>query len=234
MSTHHPFVSHTIDIFERLYDNLPPLLPVDLVQKMGQALEQVKANAELTADELEFTMIAFGKKVWPYSQAFQEFYRVYESQLREKLLLARATPALRGAYRRFLESGGSWRDLYSGSLARFFEHEQRLLLHQMLVDIKCDIWEFAYGAVLGADRAKYEARVDEFTIIADDIEARLCSLSELAENEQEHPTLAAEIRAQVRSFEHSLVLLGPKLDYHALCAAHGHFVGRKFDLRLSI
>lgn len=52
-------------------------------------------------------------------------------------------------------------------------------------------------------------------------------LEEMADSEQEHPELAAEIRAHARGFEHSISLLGPKLDYEEVCNASDHFEMRR-------
>ena len=229
-----PPINHTVSIFERLYANLPPLVPQAVVEDMGRALEQVKADQELSTEELEDVMIAFGKKVWPYIQAFEEFYQVYESQLGEKLLRQRSSPALQRSYQLFKEMGGTWRDLYAGSMAHVFGHEERTELGQVLVDIKCDIRAFAFQAVTATDRAAYETRIREFARIADDISERLTALEGLAADEQEHPSLAAEIRAQIRAFEYGLAFLGPKVDYQAVCSAPEHFQGRRLELKIRV
>jgi hypothetical protein len=48
----------------------------------------------------------------------------------------------------------------------------------------------------------------------------------MADDEQEHPELATEIRQQVLSLN-MVCVLGPPHHYDAICRAHEHYVGRK-------
>ena len=227
-------ILHTLAIFERIYNNLPPLVPGEIVENMAAAIEQIRSNYSLTLGELEDTMIVFGKKVWPYRRAFEELLQVYECQIAEKLFIQKASPAVRRSYEIFKTTGGVWRDLYSGAVAHVFTVEDRPGLHGIIVDVKCAINAFAAQAVVTIDRAKYEAQIEEFKEILSDIELRLQSLRRLADEEQEHPQLAAEIREHIRGFEYGLACLGPRVDYAAVCNAHEHFQGRKLELRVRI
>lgn len=228
-------VQHTLTIFERTYANLPPLVPEDVAHDMGAAMEQLRANFGLNVAELEDTMIAFGRKVWPYLQAFEELYNVYQSELGEKLFVQKAPASLRKAYTAHCEGGGSWREFYVGNgadgVSGKISSEDRVTMHQLLVDIQCDVRAFAFQAVLQRDRVRYETRIKEFQNILAEMEARLDGLRRLAEDEQEHPQLAAEIREHIRAFEYGLAFLGPKMDYHTVCNAHEHFAGRRALLK---
>lgn len=224
-------IQHTLAIFERTCINLPPLLPPEIAHDMAAALEQMQGNFSLTLAELEDTMIAFGRRAWPYLQAFEELYNVYQGELGEKLFLQKAPPELRRALETFRQAGGSWREFYVGSGAAQVSTEQRVTLHQIMVDIQCDVRAFAYQAVMHTDRARYERRIAEFQNILADMERRLDGLRELADMEQEHPQLAAEIREQIRGFEYGLAYLGPQVDYATVCNTHDHFTGRQTELR---
>ena len=224
-------IQHTLAIFERTCINLPPLVPSEVVRDMGAALEQLQSNFALTLGELEDTMISFGRRVWPYLQAFEELYNVYQGELGEKLFIQKATPELRRLLESFRASGASWREFYVGAGAAQAPADERVTLHQIMVDIQCDVRAFAYQAVLHTDRARYERRISEFQNILTDMEHRLDALRELAEMEQEHPQLAAEIREQIRGFEYGLAYLGPQVDYATVCNTHDHFTGRRDELR---
>ena len=56
----------------------------------------------------------------------------------------------------------------------------------------------------------------------------------MADDEQEHPELAAEIRSQIRAFEYGLCLLGPAHHYEAVCQAEEHFIGRKEEKKMMV
>ena len=213
---------------------MPPSVPAGIKEDMTQALEQLRDNYDLTLVELEQTVIAFGKKLWPYRKAFEEFIDSYEAKSGEKFLLGTLSPALKKRYHEFKKYGGTLRDLHVGSPAEFFTSEERSDLCEALIKMNQDVRAHATQAVLAGDKIRYEKKVVEFQIILDDIEKRLDTLRLMAEDEQEHPELAAEIRAQVLSFEQGLCLLGPPHHYDAVCAAEEHFVGRKEEKKMRV
>ncbi len=227
-----PLIKHTLDIFSHLVKQMPPLVPEDIKEDAKQAYEQMKSNFDLEVEELEKTIIVFGKKLWPYRRAFEEFFNVYENDMGEKFLIGKLEPKLKRKYKEFLEYGGTFRDLHTGNPALFFDTEERVQMCEALVDVNGEIARYTAQAVLSSDRVKYEKRIVEFQVILDDIEKRLNTLLMMADDEQEHPELAAEIRQQVLSFEYGLCLLGPPHHYDAICQTEEHFVGRKNEYKI--
>ena len=94
-------VDHTRYIFERLCRDLPPLVPKKIQEDLSDALEQVQDNISLTLDQLEDTMILFAKKLWPYREAFWEFYRVNEGEIGEKMLCKKMSKEMVKKYTTF-------------------------------------------------------------------------------------------------------------------------------------
>jgi hypothetical protein len=226
-------VQHTADIFERLVRNMPPLVPKETQEDARLALEQVKNNVHLDIEELEDTMITFGMKLWPHREAFLEFYRLYEGQIGESFLIAKLPREVKQAYKRFQAEGGTFADLHTGKgPIHLFQSKHRAALCEVLVDVQKEVWDYTRQAVLSKDRVRYTKRIEEFQQIFKDIDRRLEALRDMAEDEQEHPELASEMREHVRGFEHGLCLLGPKLDYEALCNVDEHFQSRKEQRRL--
>ncbi len=221
-------IFHTTAIFRQLYEQMPPLVPEDVTRDMKQALEQVEENMHLTQDELEQTMISFAKKVWPYREAFFEFYSIYEGSLGEQILIRKFSYEMKKNYDLFRESGGTFRDLHTGGgVIHIFSSEERTQLCEALIEMRQELLAYTKQKVCTTDRKKYEQRISEFTRILSDIEHQLDQLRERADNEQEHPELASEIREHIRGFEHGLCLLGPRLDYEAVCRSHEFFDSRK-------
>lgn len=224
---HNPAIRHTIEIFTLLIDELPPLVPESIKKDADQAMEQIHNNFDLTLEELEKTVIVFGKKLWPYRKAFEEFFDIYETRFGEKFLIGTLPPGLKKRYMEFKEYGGTYRDLHTGNPSVFFVADERHLLCKAVIQVNEDVRLHTIQAVLAMDKVNYEKRVVEFQLILDDIEKRLDALRLMADDEQEHPELATEIRQQVLSFEYGLCLLGPPHHYDAICRAQEHYVGRK-------
>lgn len=218
---------HTIAIFEKIYNNLPPLVPDEIKQEMEHALDHLRNDFDLSMEEVEDTMIVFGKKVWPYWKAFGEFLDAFEGKLGEKFLLGRVSMPLKTKYKQFKEHGGDYFAVYSGDPSSFFTAEERQALSIALVEVDQDVRNHAVQSVLSSDRRKYEDLVVDFQNILDDILKRLESLRMVADDEQEHPQLAEEMRAQIRSFEFGLCLLGPHTKSEDVCNAKNYFAERK-------
>lgn len=230
----HPTVQHTLQIFEKLYRDLPPLVPQEVASDMQKALEQLQHNHSLGIEELEDTMIVFGKAIWPFRRAFVEFLDVYEGRMGEQLLLQILFPEVKKSYKEFVAHGGTFRDLHAGGGLDFFETDHRTALCEALIETRRALRNHAAQAVLSTDKQEYMHRVFEFQTILDDIEKRLETLRTMADSEQEHPELATEIREGVRGFEYGLCSLGPDIQYDAVCEAVPHFEGRRIDKKAHI
>ncbi len=220
-------IQHTQLIFEHLCSDIPPSVPAELKESIAQAREQVHNNVALTLTELEDTMVYVGKLLWPYREAFQEFFRVYEGDLGEQYLLGKFTPAMKKKYQTFKENGGTFRDLHAGSNLSFFTSEERVKVCEALISVEEEIRAYAVQAILSTDERRYQKRVEQFVKILTDMETRLDALRLMADMEGEHPELASEIRDQIRSFEQGFALLGPKIRHDAVCNAAEYFVERK-------
>ncbi|MBU0661288.1 hypothetical protein KKG22_03875 [Patescibacteria group bacterium] len=221
---------HTIQIFKQLVDHMPPLVPDELVADVQSAYEQAANNMTLSVEALEETMIVFGKKLWPYREAFFEFYRIYEGELGERFLLQKLHGVSKKHVQEFFASGGTFRSFYRGAdLHTVLTPEDRQQLCEQLVGVDKDLWNYTVQRLLSTEEVAYQKKIEEFTLLFADMEQLVSGLHAMAEDEQEHPELAGEIREHIRSFEYGVSLLGPKMSYEALCEAPIHFIGRKKD-----
>lgn len=220
----------TINLFRHFYQKLPPLFPAGTKEKMAQSLDRFGPEQTLSQSELEDAMIAFGYEAWPWNQAYQEFFLVTETAIGEHFLLPKLTPELRRRYEDFKHYGGTLRELHSGRPADFFSGGERTDLGSALVETQLELRDYVNSEVASVNKGKYLKRVADFSTVLEKIKANLEQLNELAEAEQEHPSLADQIRARVRAFEYGLCLLGPEIDSEAVDQSVGYFVGRKEEL----
>lgn len=220
----------TIDLFDHLYKNIPPLFPPETKLKMGSALAHLQKDQTITLDHVEETMIAFGYEIWPWNQAYREFMALAETEVGEHFLIPRLSPEMQQKYQDFKKYGGTFRELHSGRPADFFTLEERNELCVKLVELQYDLREYVGREVVGVGKKHYLERVAEFKKLLKEIKGTLDHLRDLAAGEQDHPTLADEILARVEHFEHGLCLLAPELEYHAVCESIEFFKGRRSEL----
>ncbi|HAT03540.1 MAG TPA: hypothetical protein DCS29_02060 [Candidatus Magasanikbacteria bacterium] len=228
-----PAVQHTITIFEKIHRDLPPLVPEDIIQEMGRYLKSLQTNSDVSLLELEQVMIDMGKQIWPYMQAFGDIYRVYEDKLAEKLLAQKASPMIRDKYHMFKEMGGSFRDLYHGSVHEMFDENERGELVELLVDLKEDIRKHAIQATMTHDQELYTQKIEEYGKIIHEINSVIKDLHALA-NEEEHEDFARDIHGRAHAIGQSLIFLGPKMSIEEIRGSHDYYKGKKEDRRMRI
>lgn len=223
---------YTKKFLERLYFNLPPLVPAAVQKAIEERMNEV-ASESVAVQYVEDIIIAFSKQVWPYNQAFEELVQKNLKQLGEQLLLQKASYGLRRAISHYHKTGGTWDALYTGAVADLFTPEERVELHQTLVDINCDVREFARQSALTVERRHYEERVSYYGERLTEIEHEIGRLHVLA-NSEANEFLGQEIRQQIRGFELGIAAMGPRVDYDAVCKAHEHFRGRIRELNVRV
>ncbi|MFB6181279.1 MAG: hypothetical protein ABEJ24_00050 [Candidatus Magasanikbacteria bacterium] len=218
---------HTVKFFERMYNDLPPLVPEDIKDNMEQALGQVENNMSLEKEDVEEVIVKFGKAIWPYRRAFHEFVDLYEGKIGEKIFLTKMPKKFEQEYEKFKEEGYTFRDLYSGKEAKYFDIEYRVQLHEALMETRKDVKKHARQLVTSSEKEKYKEKIEEHKKILSEIQDKIDQLNDLAENEYEHPELVGEIKQQIKTFEHSLAGMGPSIDHEEIMNAPEFFEGRK-------
>ncbi len=219
----------TISLFAQLVDNLPPLLPEDLVYKIRRELKSIQTEPT-NLEQLEEKMIAIGYEIWPWSQAFREFEKMTEEKIGEEFLLSNLNLGLQNRYREYRQLGMTLHDIHSGRAASYFNDEERLEMTRALIEMDNAVRDFATREVVGMKKNSYLKKIEEFKNILEEIKGGLGRLRGLAEKESDHPMLANEIIERVRSFEHGLCWLAPGFDHEEVGRAHDFFVGRKQEL----
>ncbi len=219
----------TINLFAQLVDNLPPLLPDDLVYRIRKELKNIQ-NEPTSLEKLEEKMIQVGYEIWPWNQAFREFSRVTEERMGEDFLSAHLNEDLQKKYNEYRQLGMTWIDIHTGRTAAYFSEEDRINIVEALVATHQAVKDFATREVVGMKKELYLKKVEDFKNILVKIKKGLDGLRDLASTESDHPMLANEIMERVRSFEHGLCLLAPEFEHEEIVQAHEFFVGRKQEL----
>ena len=204
-------VQHTLFIFQKMHDMLPPLVPTKVSESLTVALREAQKTSDLSLQDLENVMIEHGKLTWPYMRAFDDMYQVYESDMGHKLLSARASHGLRKKVDMLTEMGGTYKDIHSGSTHDMFEHDERAELMGHLVDLKQDIRKHATQAILSHDKHRYEEKVGKYGKMVEEINELLEDMRQFA-HEEAHDRVAADIHTHSRSIDLQFAHLAPRVD----------------------
>lgn len=223
---------HTLSIFRLIIANLPPFFPRDISDKMKNGLEQLDNDPRVTPKMVEDMMIKFGYDLWPWNEAYREFFVSAEGRLGEHFLLSHLSAELGASFMRYRNYGLSWKDLYSGRAVQYFTPEERPELGQSLVATKNDLIRFTDQEIVSLYKEKFLARVEEFKKILEKVKSVIFNLRQMADEEQYHPVLADEIRERVKFFEMGLCLLAPSFSVEEADRALDFFTERKYHLNM--
>lgn len=223
---------HTISIFQMTLDNLPPLLPSEIVDKMRAAREGLAQKEQLSAEAVEDVMIKFGYEVWPWQEARREFLALAVERLGEHFFLSHLPDDLNEHFTKYRDYGLNWRDIYSGRAINYFSDDDRPLIAQVLIKTRNDLSKFNEQEIASVNKTKYLAKVEEHKTILEKIKSAIAKLKSTADREVYHPTLAGEIRARARHFELGLADLAPSPSLSEVELAHEFFEDRKSHLNM--
>ncbi len=188
---------------------------------MHHALEHVKHDANITHEEFETTLIVFGRKLWPYRLAFQEFVAKTEERRADEFFASHvpAFPALEHWFLDWKRGGGHAAQLFCGSWSHIghLMPEERAALCEVLAETQRDVRSATTTSVSGPEKESYQKRILECTVLAEAIEERLENLRRLADDEHEHPLLVAELRQSVRDFERGMAFLKKHTTFEHVC-----------------
>jgi len=223
-------MQYTFSLFQQFYENLPLLVPALTKETMFRTLKDLETYPEVSVAEIEDIMIKFGYEVWPYAQAYKDFLLITEEKMGEEFLLGFLSPDLQNKFLNFKLYGGSFHNLHTGQAISFFEPEEKNELCVALINISHSVKDFTKQEILGLKRKDYLEKVAEFEKVLKNIQTEIRHLYKLASEEQDHPSLAREIKETAKSFEHSLCLLGQEFNEFAICNSVEFFNQRKQHL----
>lgn len=228
-----PIVQHTLTIYETILNRIPPLVPHDITQSLEVELDRLYRREGTTIDEVEESMVVYGKRLWPYMKAFEEMVALHEIRLGDTFLTKRASPGLRKKYVLVRELGGKYKSIYSGGSLDHFDYTEKQELAGLLVDLKHEVRRYAMQAVLTHDRKTYEEKIAYYGGVIEEINGVIGLLRDFAEEHVEnHKNLAEDVRSKIKAIEQSLVFIGPQIDIEEIRKTPEYYKGRKEERKV--
>lgn len=227
-------VRHTLIIFHRLRNPLPPLFPRAAAAELEETLRAFSEMRGLPLSRLEAAMIVWGKRLWPYRRAFADLLAAYEDRLGHRFVRAQLPAALAERYREFEEHGGRFRDAVMGPPKPFFSHEDHHSLRDAAMLAWRELRQHAVQGALSVDKGRYLRLIEKHGDALREMERMLSQLELLAAREASRfPDIAEEIRSFVSGVNHGLCALGPAYSLSTVRGAREHFLGRKQEKKFS-
>ncbi len=233
IGTMQPGIKHILTIYQHLYDRVPPLVSEELRNALNQEITRLKNKEDVTSEEIEASMVSYGKQLWPYIKAFEEMVMLHESRMADKLFHQKASSTLRKKYALVCKLGSGFVPVCYGVSADHFDHDERRELNEVLVDLKKDIRRYAMQAVMTHDRKTYEQKIGYYGNLVEEINATIMALNAFADEQAEvHDDLAQDAESKVRAIEQSLAFIGPTLNIQEIRQAPEYYQGKREERKI--
>jgi Rad3-related DNA helicase len=230
---HTPLVTHTLKIYQRLYDRMPPFVPEQVYLDIEKELKNFFARQDATVSEVENSMMKYGEKIWPYVKAFEEMVKVHEHVLADKIFHQKASPRLRKKYALVCKLGHGFEPVCYGIALEHFDHDEKQELNELLVELKRDVRRYAMQAVLTHDKVTYQEKIDRYGKVVEEINVVLHSLSDFSNRERgDHGDLVHDMEGKIRAIQQSFAFLGPAIDIEEIRRMPEYYKGRKEERKM--
>lgn len=219
MHPHH----FSLNLLKRLIDSAPKAFPEEKRQEMAAAYEALLANQQANQSEIEETMIAFGKEIWPYRKAFWQMHERYGHKKEETVVREKLSPELRSKFLAFVSGGGDLEDFRHGAvLEATFTSEEKFALGQAELEAHNQVDAEIEAMCQGEKQAEFQAMVQEYQTLRDKLIEKINILKGMA---QQAPKWAAEMEEKARTFEEGFCLLEKSYNLEDIDGAVDYYQG---------
>jgi len=190
----------TIDLIKTVIHRLPGVFPQERHQQMENAIAALERDPNATLEAIEAELIEFGYELWPYCEAYEQFYKIFgESREREAMRQKLSEPA-RLTLDKFVAGGGNIESVRDGSkFEQFFDADVKREIVAAELDAHDGVHEEMEKMIA------LERRNDFALILSDQKDkqhALRAKIDELAALAARSPSSRSEILDKVKMFRH--------------------------------
>jgi phage shock protein A len=106
---------HTIDLLHAVIHQVPGVFPQDRHREMDTTLAKLENDATVTQEDIEKFIVSFGKEIWPYVEAYGQYYRAHGEVTERETMRAKLSAPARTAFDKFVSEGGRVEDVRDGT-----------------------------------------------------------------------------------------------------------------------
>lgn len=219
MHPHH----FSLNILKSLIDSVPKAFPAEKHAEMEKAYQVMLANLQISQAEIEETMIAFGKEIWPYRKAFWKMHDIYGGKKEGAVVKEKLSPALRSKFAEFVSGGGDLEDFRHGAvLEETFTPEEKFALGQAELEAHDQVDVEIETMCQGEKQTEFQGMVKDFQVFRDKLIEKINILKGMA---QQSPKWAGEIEEKARTFEEGFCLLEKSYNIEDIDGAVDYYQG---------
>ena len=165
---------------------------------MENAIATLERNPDATLEGIESMLVAFGAELWPYCEAYEQFYKIYGEAKERELMRKKLSEPSRAALDKFVAEGGNIESVRDGSrFEHFFDSDIRSEVVAAELDAHDGVHEEMERLIAGDRAAEFEALLADYRQKQAALNQKINELAALAERS---PDQRAEILDKVKTF----------------------------------
>ena len=165
---------------------------------MENAIATLERNSDATLEGIESMLVAFGMELWPYCEAYEQFYKIYGEAKERELMRQKLSEPARAAFDKFVAEGGNIESVRDGSrFEHFFDSDIRSEVVAAELDAHDGVHEEMERLIAGDRAAEFEALLADYRQKQAALNQKINELAALAERS---PDQRAEILDKVKTF----------------------------------
>jgi len=165
---------------------------------MENAIATLERNPDATLEGIESMLVAFGAELWPYCEAYEQFYKIYGEAKERELMRKKLSEPSRAALDKFVAEGGNIESVRDGSrFEHFFDSDIRSEVVAAELDAHDGVHEEMERLIAGDRAAEFEALLADYRQKQAALNQKINELAALAERSPDQRT---EILDKVKTF----------------------------------
>ena len=202
----------TIDLIKTVIHRLPGVFPQGRHQEMEAAIAALERDPNATSEQIENKLVAFGAELWPYCEAYEQFYKIYGEAKERELMRQKLSEPARAALDKFVAEGGNIESVRDGSrFEHFFDSDIRSEVVAAELNAHDGVHEEMEKLIAGDRAPEFEALLADYRQKQAALTQKINELSALAERS---PDQRVEILDKVKTFREGFAYVErlPSLD----------------------
>jgi hypothetical protein len=194
----HKFQS-TLDLLTAVVTGLPTAFPQDQRTRIEAELTAIGKNAEISKEALDAAVVKIGKDIWPYKEAYEEFYRRHGEAKEREAMRAKLPEPARVTFDQFITEGGKVEDVRGGArFETFFNEDARAQIVAAELDAHDAVQEEVATFIKGEGAVEFAQLLEEHKVTLTAIEVKIGELRKLSERSEKW---ASEMQDKANTFE---------------------------------
>ncbi len=190
---------YTLDLLRTVIHSMPAVFPRDRHEQMDKQLDAFLNDSNAKKEDIEATIVAFGKEIWPYYEAYEQFYRTHGEAREREAMRLQLGDRVRGIFDQFVSEGGKIEDVRGGArLETVFDEDAKVEIVNAELEAHDAVHDEMEKLIAGEMAAEFSQQLNDHQKKLIAYEEKIAELRLLASRD---PRSAPEILDKAKTYE---------------------------------